>query len=133
MAAYSYLINRLKNPRIINIRKMAPTRFFIDIEPLRGDREFLIEVTFCEASGSNPLPQLWYMHGYMDRVLRRYICIETYCTDKDGHCTGNYNPQTIGIHKINFDYMFESTEENLNKLIDKCVSMYERNEVKLFE
>lgn len=112
---------------------MAPARFFIDIEPLRGDKSFLIEVTFCEASGPNSLPELWYKNGYMDKILKRYMCIQTYCTDKDGNCTGSYNPQIIGIHKLNFDYILESTEENLNNLIGKCVSMYERNEVRLVE
>lgn len=130
---YHYLINRLKNPKIIKIRKMADTRFFIDIEPKRDDREFCIEVYFCEANGRNSLPELWCKNGYMDKVVSKYMCIETYCTDKDGLCTGSYNPQTIGINKINFDYMLESTVENLNKLIDKCVSMYERNEVRLVE
>lgn len=130
---YHYLINKLINPKIINIRKMAPARFFIDIEPLRGDKSFLIEVTFCEASGPNSLPELWYKNGYMDKIFKRYMCIQTYCTDKDGNCTGSYNPQIIGIHKLNFDYILESTEENLNNLIGKCVSMYERNEVRLVE
>lgn len=130
---YHYLINRLKNPKIIKIRKMADTRFFIDIEPKRDDREFCIEVSFCKAGRLNSIPQLWYKYGYMNKVLNEYIFIKTYCTDKDGLCTGSYNPQTIGINKINFDYMLESTVENLNKLIDKCVSMYERNEVRLVE
>lgn len=130
---YHYLINRLKNPKILNIRKMADNRFFIDIKPKIDDSEFCIEVSFCKAGELNSIPQLWYKYGYTNKVLNEYIFIKTYCTDKDGHCTGNYNPQTIGINKINFDYMLESTEENLNKLIDKCVSMYERNEVRIVE
>lgn len=124
---YSYLINRINNPKITNIQRMAPTRFFIDVKPVREDKEFCIEVNFCEAKEKNSIPELWYKAGYTDKILNRYICMTTYCTDKNDNCTGHFNPQTNNRHKIDFDYMLESTEENLNKLIDASVRMYEKN------
>ncbi len=124
---YSYLINRIKNPKIKNIKTMAPKRFFVDVETLREDKEFCIEVYFCESNGNGSLPELWYKAGYTDKILNRYICISTYCTDEKGNCVGHFNPQTNNQSKINFDYMLESTEENLNKLIDASVRMYEKN------
>lgn len=124
---YRHLIKAITNPRIIQTKEMAPSRFFLYVEPLRDDREFCIEVSFCKAGRLNSIPQLWYKYGYMNKVLNEYIFIKTYCTDKDGHCTGNYNPQTIGIHKINFDYMLETNQENLDKLIDATIKIYEEN------
>lgn len=83
------------------------------------------ELSKCENSGgSHALPVLWKQHGYIDRILDTYWCLEVYATDTEGQCWGRYNPQ----HKlsddgkravINFSWTFEATEENREKLIDE--------------
>ena len=55
------------------------------------------------------------------------MCISTCCRDKDGILSAKFNPQSKGIHGINFDYILESNQENLKKLIDKTIEMYVKN------
>lgn len=82
------------------------------------------------------LPYLWKKNGYINRVLPNYWHVSTYATDKNGNCYGVYNPQEKQIHRtyqeytgktyktveqtrnvIDFDFMFEATEENKQKII----------------
>lgn len=91
----------------------------------------LIELSECEnPGGKNALPVLWKKSGFIDRVLDTYICIHTYVTDTEGNCYGRYNPQNKlsddrKRYVINFDWMFENTEENKQKLIDECIRIFE--------
>lgn len=91
---------------------------------------FTIELSKCENSGgSHALPILWKKHGYTDRVLETYWCISTYMTDTEGRCWGVYNPQSKRSEDgkraiINFDWMFEATEENKEKLIDEAFRLF---------
>lgn len=125
---YRHLIKAITNPRIIQTKEMAPSRFFLYVEPLGDDEEFIIEVGFAEFYGNSCLPELWYKHGYTDKVLNKYINIDTYRTDGKGNCTGNCNPQVIkGMNRINFDYMLETNQENLDKLIDATIKIYEED------
>lgn len=93
----------------------------------------VIELSECTNSGGkNALPVLWKKQGYIDRILDTYICVSTYVTDTDGHCWGRYNPQVkLSEDKkrsvINFDWMFENTEENKQKLIDECIRLFENS------
>lgn len=100
-------------------------------EPNERGEKLLIELSECtNPGGKNALPVLWKKHGFINRVLDTYICINTYVTDTEGNCYGRYNPQTKlsedrKRHVINFDWMFENTEENKQKLIDKCIQLFE--------
>lgn len=91
----------------------------------------LIEISECEnQGGKNALPVLWYKNGYVDRVLGTYLCIDTYCTDSEGNCWGMYNPQVklsddCKRQVINFDWMFENTEENKMKLVNEAIRLFE--------
>lgn len=96
----------------------------------------ILELTkiYPDNTRKNSLPRLWKKAGYMDRVLKSYICIDTYITDKDGNCYERYNPQIRqDSHTINFDYMFEVSEENeeklLNAFIERFTGVYEKNEI----
>lgn len=124
---YEYFISRLNKKEIVEVKKYAETRYFIFIRPLRDDEEFTIEVGFCKALGRNSLPYLWHKFGYTDKVLDDYIIINTYCTSKDGFCTNYHNPQINDMHKINFNYLLETNEENLKILVDKAIEMYKKN------
>lgn len=91
----------------------------------------VIELVECTNSGGkNSLPYLWEKHGYTDRVLETYLSIHTYCTDSEGNCYNRYNPQLKlsedgKRYVINFDWMFENTEENKQRLINECIRLFE--------
>lgn len=113
------------------IEQMAETRWFYKFtEPNNKGEKLVIELMKCTNSGGNhSSPVLWKQHGFINRILETYWCIETYATDTEGMCYGRYNPQ----HKlsndgkravINFDWMFEATEENKQKLIDEVFRMF---------
>lgn len=81
----------------------------------------------------NSLPKLWKEHGYVNRILQTYWGISTYVRDTEGACYGGYNPQvkvelnleTGNSHPaINFDWMFEATEGNKQKLLDEVYRLF---------
>lgn len=90
-----------------------------------------IELSECvNPDGKNSLPYLWHKAGYTNKILDTYLCIHTYCTDSEGNCYGRYNPQTKRSddgkrNVINFDWMFENTEENKQKLINEAIRLFE--------
>jgi hypothetical protein len=90
----------------------------------------IIELSKCTNSGGkNALPLLWKQHGYIDRVLESYWCLQTYVRDTEGNCYGRYNAQNKPSEDgkravINFDWMFEATEENREKLIDEVYRIF---------
>lgn len=100
-------------------------------EPNRKEETLTIELSECKnPGGKNALPYLWYKAGYTDKILDTYLCIHTYCTDSEGNCYGRYNPQTKRSddgerNVINFDWMFENTEENKQKLINEVIRLFE--------
>lgn len=100
-------------------------------EPNRKEETLTIELSECKnPGGKNALPYLWYKAGYTDKILDTYLCIHTYCTDSEGNCYGRYNPQTKESEDgkrnvINFDWMFENTEENKQKLINEVIRLFE--------
>lgn len=99
-------------------------------EPNAKGETLVIELCKCTNSdGSNALPVSWYKHGYTDKVLKTYWSINTFVTDTEGACYERYNAQ----HKlredgkgmvINFEYMFEATEENKENLLDEVIKTF---------
>lgn len=117
--------------REYTIEQMAETRWFYTFKGTNNKGEkLIIELSKCtNPGGGHALPVLWKQHGFIDRVLETYWSIETYVKDTEGNCYGRYNPQ----HKlsddnkrlvINFDLMFEATEENKEKLIDEVYRLF---------
>ncbi len=100
-------------------------------EPNAKNETLVIELSECTNSGGkDSLPYLWKKHGYTDRVLDTYLSIHTYCTDSEGNCYGRYNPQSKlsedrKRNVINFDWIFENTEENKQRLINECIRLFE--------
>lgn len=94
----------------------------------KGEK-LIIELTKCTDSYlPKSLPKLWKKSGYIDRVLETYWSIETYVKDTEGNSFGIYNPQhkinEDGRAVINFDWMFEATEENRKKLINEVYQLF---------
>ena len=113
------------------MRKTGNT-IWIDVTDLNEkDEKLTIELSECtNPGGKNSLPYLWYKAGRTDKILDTYLCIHTYCRDSEGQCYGRYNPQTKIREDgkgsiINFDWMFENTEENKQKLIDEAIRLFE--------
>lgn len=114
------------------VEKKTETVTWINVTNKNAKGEtFVIELIECENPNcKESLPVLWKKHGFIDRVLDTYLCIHTYCTDSEGMCRGAYNPQTKlsddgKRHVINFDWMFENTEENKQKLINEAIRLFE--------
>ncbi|HCL4455256.1 TPA: hypothetical protein N2D10_003283 [Clostridium botulinum] len=112
------------------IEQMAESRWFYTFTDINEKGEkVIIELSKCEdGSFKNSLPKLWKKNGYIDRVLETYWSIETFVKDTEGNSFGIYNPQ----HKlskdgkrmiINFDWMFEATEDNKEKLINEVYQL----------
>lgn len=95
------------------------------------DESLTIELAECDnPGGKKSLPYLWYKAGYTNKILDTYLCIHTYCRDSEGNCYGRYNPQIKRSDDgkrdvINFDWMFENTEENKQKLINESIRLFE--------
>lgn len=114
------------------IEQTAETVWFYTFTDTNEKGEKLIlELSKCEdwKESKNSLPKLWKKGGYIDRVLETYWSIQTYVKDTEGNSYGRYNPQ----HKlredgkgeiINFDWMFEATEENKEKLINEVYRIF---------
>lgn len=112
--------------------------FYKFIEPNAIGEKIILEVIKCVYNGTakddkKSLPYLWMEHGYIDRILESYWFINTYVTDTEGNCLGKYNPQVTGkdtsetemLHSvINFDWMFEATEENKEKIFDEVYRLF---------
>ena len=114
--------------RKYNVEKLGKNRELITFEELNAKGEKIqLELTRCENSGdTHSLPYLWKKDGYTDRVLETWWSIDVYATEDEGKgaCWGLYNPQEKEAedgkrHVINFDWVFEATEENRQKLIEE--------------
>lgn len=117
----------MKNKYIVE--QVAETRWLYKYaEPNEKGESLVIELSKCEDNDSkNSLPKLWKKKGYIDRILKTYWSIETYVKDTEGNCFGAYNPQTKLENDrmvIDFDWLFEATEENKEKLINKVHELF---------
>lgn len=114
------------------IEQMAESRWFYKFTDTNEKGEkLIIELSKCEdwKESKNSLPKLWKKNGYIDRVLETYWCIQTYVKDTEGNSFGRYNPQDKLSEDgkrmvINFDWMFEATEENKEKLINEVYRLF---------
>lgn len=97
----------------------------------KKDETLTIELSECtNPGGKNSLPYLWNKAGYTEKLLDTYLCLHTYCKDSEGNCYDRYNPQTKRSNDgkrnvINFEWMFENTEENKRKLINEAIRLFE--------
>lgn len=98
-------------------------RWFYTFKEKNEKGELLqIELSKCIPDNSSPssLPVLWKKHGHIDRILESYWCVSTYVTEDNGNCYGRYNPQIRkDVHKLNFEWVIEATEENRIKLLEE--------------
>lgn len=112
------------------IKQMTDSVWFYTFKEVnqRGEK-LIIELSKCEdwKESKKSLPKLWKKKGYIDRVLETYWSIQTYVKDTEGNSYGRYNPQVKienGRGVINFDWMFEATEDNKEKLINEVYRLF---------
>ena len=119
------------NKNNFTIEQIAEARWFFNFTDTNAKGEKItVELSKCENCDSkNSLPNLWFKHGYTDQILETYWSVETYVTDTEGNCWEQYNPQTKISEDgkrlvINFDWMFEATEENKEKLLNEVYRLF---------
>lgn len=101
-----------------HVEKMADTRWYVDLGNNDKNENILVEVSTCKNDGSKyALPKLWKKNGCIDHELKTWISLTVYVTYPDGSCHGKYNPQIKDLCKINFDWMFEVSDQSLDKLL----------------
>ena len=61
---------------------------------------------------------MWKRKGFIDKEPETWWGVQTYVTDRQGRCSGKYNPTTKD-GKLNFEWLLEATEENRQKIIDE--------------
>ena len=64
--------------------------------------------------GKHSLPAMWKRKGFIDKEPETWWGVQTYVTDRQGRCSGKYNPTTKD-GKLNFEWLLEATEENRQK------------------
>lgn len=81
---------------------------------------FTLTLVSPDNNNMTSLPNLWKKNDFTSRLLTSYICLDVYVTDTKGNCWNRYNPQIIpNTNKINFDFMFEISEENKKRLLSE--------------
>lgn len=83
------------------------------------------------------LMNLWVKEGWLEKPLESFWSVDTYATDPMGLCKGKYNPTHYSYKKtdskgrvilsnmrIDFDWMYLATEENLQLLLDEVVRQF---------
>ena len=114
------------------IKQTAETVWFYTFTDTNAKGEkLIIELNKCEdwKESKKSLPKLWKKGGYINRVLETYWSIQTYVKDSEGNSYGMYNPQVKkenGKPSINFDWMFEATEKNKQKLINEVYRLFSK-------
>lgn len=107
-------------PAIIEKMSENRTRYTFQT-PCKLGGILIVDLTDCyNVDGKSSLPQLWKKSGYINRVLKSWISVDIWAFDADGKCFGLYNPQILpGSCKLNFDWMFEVSEQNRQKILDE--------------
>lgn len=111
---------------LVSIEKVAATREFYTFKNKNNKGETIVaEISECyNPGGKNSLPYLWAKNGYTKEEMKSYLVLNVYCTQEDGTCFERYNPtikrsEDNKRNVINFDWTFEVSEENKQKLLDE--------------
>jgi len=115
---------------VTKVEEMAEgKRYFYHV----GDN-FIIEVIKCDhdLTRKNDLMNLWKKAGFISKKLDTHISIHTYFTDCNNNCYGWYNitekrSEDGKRNVVDFDYLYEWNEENINKLVAECIRLREMN------
>ena len=112
----------------IEERKYGSTWVHVIGENAKKER-MTIKIVHCtNPGGSNSLPYAWHKNGWTDKIMETWIGCDTYVHDSEGNCYGGYNVTSKYDGKrnvINFDWMLEDTRENMIKIVEACIELFE--------
>lgn len=84
-----------------------------------------VEIQRCEGHGPRSLPHLWFKNGFTDKEINKYLICSNEVFNKAGEFyRRGYNPQSSENHQINFEWLLEDTDENVQKLIDEVARRF---------
>lgn len=91
---------------------------------------FELHRCYYDNKNKNSLPNLWKKNGYTEHLYNSVIWADCEVIDKEGNCRRKYEPTSkLSDDKkrlvINFDWMFEVSEENEKKLFDEIIKRWE--------
>lgn len=103
--------------------KRSRTRTVISFnEPNSKGEKIDCEIDIIANDCDNSIVNTWYEHGWIEHPFMNYINMNTYITNKDGDCRGRYNPTITKDGKVNFDWVLNATQSNLDKLMKEFVT-----------
>ncbi len=102
------------------------TFWYTFIEANAKGEQLKIELTKVTNSGDkNSIQNLWKKHGYTNKVLETHWSLRTYVTDTEGFSFMKYNPTLKeGKMELNFNWVFEATDESREKLIKEVTRLF---------
>lgn len=97
-----------------------------------GNFEIVVSKCDHDLSYKHDTMRVWRKAGFIKTMLPTHIAVETYYYDINGNCWGLYNiteklSDDGNRCVINFDYLREWTQDNINELVAECIRMYEMN------
>lgn len=97
-----------------------------------GNFEIVVSKCDHDLSYKHDTMRVWRKAGFIKTMLPTHIAVETYYYDINGNCWGLYNiteklSDDGNRRVINFDYLREWTQDNINELVAECIRMYEMN------
>lgn len=130
--------NKIKDFTDYTKKEVAPTSFYYYFnKPNKKKETMTVEICHCQGSGArNDLPHLWLKNGYTEKLVENYLVATCYVTDEKGDCREAYNPtikEEVVLYQgkvrevynvINFDWHFEDTKENEQKLLNEIARRF---------
>lgn len=116
-------------PGVLEIREMAPTRFFLDLMTYEPGTCLTIEIglgTWDGKKSKYSLPWRWYRDGYTSKLCKTWWTINTYYRKANGDCVGYFNPcEYFSTNKgrmcVDFTYYGEADAWNLAAIITEIM------------
>ena len=118
-------MNKL-NESLYTVSKSGERTFWIEFKEKNQKQEsIVVELTECE------VPEVWYKNKYVSKDIKSYWSTHTYVEDSEGFGHGNYNIQhklsnDKKMFEIDFNWVFEATEENKEKLLNEIYTQFSK-------
>lgn len=108
------------------VEEMAPTRWFYycNEKNAKGERLLVeVEKIIVNLEDKKEAMNLWKKEGVIKNAFPTWWSIHNYVHDTEGNGFKAYNP-TVKGSTLNFDWMLEATEENLNLLLEEVYNRF---------
>lgn len=108
------------------VEEMAPTRWFYycNEKNAKGERLLVeVEKIIVNLEDKKEAMNLWKKEGVIKNAFPTWWSIHNYVHDTEGNGFEAYNP-TVKGSTLNFDWMLEAIEENLNLILEEVYSRF---------